>query len=79
MNIGDDNESTHTQNNQTTRHDAKLLLLVLLNLLLPTKLLLYSTAFNIRDFCSCTICMGDFWVENYLIVLKSSDIQLRSV
>lgn len=23
MNIGDINESTHTQNNQTTRHDAK--------------------------------------------------------
>lgn len=40
MNIGDDNESTHMQNNQTTRHDAKLLLLVLLNLLLPIKLLL---------------------------------------
>lgn len=38
MNIGDDNESTHTQNNQTTQHD--LLLLALLNLLLPIKLLL---------------------------------------
>lgn len=24
MNTGDDNESTHTQNNQTTRRDAKI-------------------------------------------------------